>query len=221
MDIYQAMTERHSVRAFKDQPIEEEKITLLQKQVNECNNLSGLNIQLITQDKDAFNTMTAHYGKFSNAVNYFAITGKKSPENIINAGYYGQKLVLYAQTMGLNTCWVALTYNKKKNKILIKDNEKLFCVIALGYGVNQGNSHKTKSYEQVTENAQNAPEWFKKGVQAALLAPTAMNQQKFKFILSDNGVHIKRGLGFYTKLDLGIVKYHFETAAGKDNFKWV
>lgn len=65
-----------------------------------------------------------------------------------------------------------------------------------------------------------APDWFKKGIDAALLAPTAMNQQKFKFILNDNKVKAKAGIGFYSKIDLGIAKYHFEIGAQKENFIW-
>lgn len=64
------------------------------------------------------------------------------------------------------------------------------------------------------------PSWFQKGVDAALLAPTAMNQQKFVISLEGNKVSIKAGIGFYTKLDLGIVKCHFEIGAGADNFQW-
>ena len=60
------------------------------------------------------------------------------------------------------------------------------------------------------------PNWFLKGVQSALLAPTAMNQQKFYFELTDNCiVKTKAGTGFYTKLDLGIAKYNFEIGLGK------
>ena len=58
------------------------------------------------------------------------------------------------------------------------------------------------------------------GVEAALLAPTAMNQQKFVFSLKEDRVSIKPGLGFYSKVDLGIVKYHFELGAGDVPFQW-
>ena len=62
--------------------------------------------------------------------------------------------------------------------------------------------------------------WFEKGVQAALLAPTAVNQQKFLFTLvNDHTVRVEAGWGLYTEVDLGIVKYHFELAAG-DHFEW-
>lgn len=222
MDILEAIKQRHSVRAYLQKGLEEDKVKILNEKIEQLNKQSGLNVQLITEDKDAFNTMMAHYGKFSNAVNYFALVGKKKlDDGYQKVGYYGEELVLLSQMLGLNTCWVALTYNKKKNKIQIAEDEKLYCVISVGYGVNEGTTHKIKTYSQVTKNTEDVPAWFKNGVQAALLAPTAMNQQKFRFLLKDNNqVKIERGLGFYTKIDEGIVKYHFEVAAGKDNFTW-
>ena len=66
-----------------------------------------------------------------------------------------------------------------------------------------------------------APEWFKQGVEMALLAPTAVNQQKFRFELDGNTVMARAGLiGTCLKIDLGIVKCHFELGAGKENFVW-
>ncbi|MBQ7984787.1 MAG: nitroreductase [Bacteroidales bacterium] len=221
MDILQAMEQRHSVRAYTDRSIEKEKTDILFKEIESINAQSGLSLQLILDDKDAFNSMMAHYGKFVNVTNYIAVVGKKSEDFDTKAGYYGEKLVLLAQTLGLNTCWVALTYNKKKNKIHLNDGQRLACVIALGYGQTQGVQHKIKTYEQVVKNpSPSDAQWFKQGVHAALLAPTAMNQQKFKFELDGNKVKLRKGWGFYTKLDLGIVKYHFEAAAGTDNFTW-
>lgn len=64
------------------------------------------------------------------------------------------------------------------------------------------------------------PEWFEKGMKSALLAPTATNQQKFLFTLDQNHVSVRSTGGFYSKVDLGIVKYHFEVGAGIENFHW-
>ena len=58
------------------------------------------------------------------------------------------------------------------------------------------------------------------GGEAALLAPTAMNQQKFFFTLAGERVLAKAGTGFYTRMDLGIVKYHFEIGAGEGEIRW-
>ncbi len=123
---------------------------------------------------------------------------------------------------GLNTCWVAMSFKKGKLKSCtsIQKGEKLYCVLALGYGVTEGAARKSKPIEALCEVKGNAPEWFAKGMEAAALAPTAMNQQKFKLILEGNEVKAVAGIGFYTKMDLGIVKRNFEAAAGKENFRW-
>jgi len=57
-------------------------------------------------------------------------------------------------------------------------------------------------------------------VEAALLAPTAVNQQKFRFTLSDRTVKAEATGGFSSRVDLGIVKYHFERGAGTEHFRW-
>lgn len=220
MELEQIIKQRHSVRVYQDKPIEQEKIDRLNQQIDKINKESNLNIKLVTNDKNAFNTMLAHYGKFSNAFNYFAIISNKNEDSAEKGGYYGEQLVLLSQQLGLNTCWVGLTYNKKNNNLQLKENEKLLCVISVGYGVNQGFEHKIKSFDKVTKNVQNPPEWFKRGVEFALLAPTAMNQQPFCFTLKDNTVGLKRKLSPYSKIDLGIVRYHFELGAGKENFTW-
>ena len=44
------------------------------------------------------------------------------------------------------------------------------------------------------------------------------NVQKFCFkLLPDGNVQATCGKGFYTKLDLGIVRYHFALGAGKES----
>lgn len=144
--------------------------------------------------------------------NYIALVGKKGPGLDEKAGYYGEKLVLKAQELGLNTCWVAMTHGKSAAEI--KKDEKLACIIALGYGTTQGIAHKSKSVEQLCNCASDMPDWFSKGMEAVLLAPTAMNQQKFYITLENEKVSAKAGKGFYTKMDLGIVKYHFEAVTG-------
>ena len=131
-------------------------------------------------------------------------------------GYYGEKIVLFAQHIGLNTCWAALTFNKKKVKTLIPKDEAFCMVIALGYGETQGNPHKGKSLHDVIDVKGGMPEWFVAGVEAALLAPTAVNQQKFVFSLEGDEASVRaKGFGPETKVDLGIVAYHFDVATGR------
>ena len=211
------MKERHSVRQFKDEPISEEHREKLGELVAKCNEESGLNIQVIYDDPDCFNSFLAHYGKFKNAVNYLALVGNKSDEKLDElCGYYGEKIVLEAQGMGLNTCWVGGTYSKGKCKVDKEKGEKIVCVIALGYGEMNGTKHKSKPVKKLCNVAEeDMPTWFKNGMVAAMLAPTALNQQKFYVTLNDDEVIITPNKGVFTKVDLGIVKYHFETETGR------
>ena len=218
MDIMEAMKNRHSVRQYQDRTIEKETLEELKRYIAECNAESGLHIQFIENEPKAFN---AHYGAFSGVTDYIALVGKKSSDLEEKCGYFGEKIVLKAQMLGLNTCWVALTYKKIPGVFTIRDGEKLTVVIAVGYGMTQGVSHKMKTISQVSNAGSDTPDWFVKGIEAALLAPTAMNQQKFRLTYKDGKVSAKAGMGFYAKMDLGIVKCHFEIGAGTENIEWI
>lgn len=221
MELIEAIENRHSVRSYTDKKIEGEVLSELQAEVEACNKESGLHIQLITDDSETFSGFKAHYGKFSNVRNYIGLIGKKEEDLDEKVGYYGERIVLKAQQLGLNTCWVALTYSKRKNKCAVEKGEKLVCVISVGYGSTQGVAHKSRSMDALCKiNNDETPEWFKKGMKAAMLAPTAINQQKFRFTLSENIVNAESMGGPYSNVDLGIVKYHFEIGAGIDNFEW-
>lgn len=219
-DLMKVMKERHSVRTYEAKAINGEVKEELLSCIGQCNQESGLHMQLVTDEPQAFDGFMAHYGKFSGVKNYIAMVGKKGDDLEEKCGYYGEKVVLKAQELGLNTCWVALTYSKIKNAFHIGEGEKLCCVIAIGYGTTQGVSHQVKTIESLCKTEGDMPQWFRNGMEAAQLAPTAMNQQKFMFMLKENRVSAKAGKGFYTKLDLGIVKCHFEIGAGKSGWTW-
>ncbi|MGN1297821.1 MAG: nitroreductase family protein [Clostridia bacterium] len=220
-NIEEIIKSRHSVRHFTDQRIEGATLNSLKQTIDECNKESGLNIQLALNETKAFGE--GHYGNFVNCKNYIALIGNKSDDKLNQkCGYYGEKIVLKAQELGLNSCWVAMTYKKKEVPFKIRQNEKMVIVIAIGYGVNGGVSHKIKEFEQVSKTARSdAPAWYIKGIEYALLAPTAINQQKFIFELArESEVSLESKIGPCSKIDLGIVKYHFELGAGKEKFKW-
>lgn len=227
MTLEEAIRARHSVRQYLDKPIEAEKIEQLQKLIDECNREGGLHIQLVTEEPKAFAGGMAKYGRFRGVRNYIAMIGKKGDD--VNLGYYGEKVVLLAQCLGLNTCWVALTFKKQPDRYEERPDEKLVCVVSLGYGENQGVQHpQKKNVADVVEYKRTIiaalPDWFTRGIEAALLAPTAINQQKFTFALYDeNTVEARTRFTMfngYAPIDLGIAKCHFEIGAGMENFVW-
>lgn len=211
MDILEIMKSRHSVRQYKDQPIESSKREEINAFVKEINTESELSVQIFYDESKCFDSFMAHYGKFENVKNYIAIVGNKNEQE--KAGYYGEKLVLKCQELGLNTCWVAMTHGKSKAEI--KSGQKLLIIISLGYGKTQGVAHKSKSIAELGK-ADQSTEWFDEGMEAVSLAPTAMNQQKFFFELKNGKITAKNLGGFYSKIDLGIAKYHFEIVTGRE-----
>ena len=228
MTLEEAIKARHSVRAYKAQPLAEEIVKVLEKEIEELNRQGHLHIQLIKNEPKAFQGKLAKYGKFSNVTNYLVMAGQKAEDLDERIGYYGEHLVLLAQTLGLNTCWVGLSYSKIPGTYVLEEGEVIKAYIAIGYGETQGVGHKIKTVGKASNASDITPSWFRKGVEAALLAPTAVNQQKFFFEYvsardsKSAQVIAKRSFSLigYTQLDLGIAKYHFEVGAGKDNFEW-
>lgn len=213
MDLIQATKERHSVRQYTDRPIPEDVREKLVGEMERLNQESGLHMQLLFDEPQCFDSARAHYGRFSGVTDYLAIVGKKAPDLDDKAGYWGEHLVLFAQTLGLNSCWVAMTHGK--SHAVIEKGEQLAIIVALGYGKTQGVAHKTKPMGDLCTVTGDMPDWFRRGMEAALLSPTAVNQQKF--LISWDGQRLcgrVKGAGFYTKIDLGIVKCDFELASG-------
>lgn len=223
MDLKEAVAARHSVRRYLDKPLTSNQIATLQAAIARINAESGLHIQLVLDEPKAFSTGLFKYGAFSGVKNYLVMAGKKGGVAEEAVGYYGEELVLLAQTLGLNTCWVGLTYKRIPGTYRLNPGERVHCVISLGYGETPGVQHPMKSRERFFKAEGPLPDWFIAGLDAAQLAPTAINQQKFKFILHADGrveARALRSLAGYTRMDLGIARYHFEIGAAPERVNW-
>lgn len=227
MNLTEAIFERHSVRDYLDMPLAGELVSVLKERIKEVNAESGLHVQLVVDEPLAFKGIRS-YGKFHGVSDYIVMAGRRTKDLDQLVGYYGEQLVLYAQTLGLNTCWVGMTHGKTAGAFHLEADEKVACVIAVGYGATQGVRHKIKTVDQVSNASSNTPAWFRQGVEAALLAPTAVNQQKFSFDYLGQGadgkgiVRLRKGFSVfgYTRMDSGIARLHFELGAGVENFVW-
>lgn len=227
MTLLEAIDARHSVRRYISRPLEREAVDCLRAKIDECNSKGNLHIQLVLNERKGFSGMLA-YGSFSGVENYIVMAGRRADDLDERVGYYGEQIVLLAQQLGLGTCWAGLSYRKVKGAYALDSEEKVACMISLGYPDDAGRKHKCKSVEDVSNVGVSTPGWFEKGVRAALKAPTAVNQQKFyiEYAGVKDGRHCVRARRLfsmvgYTSMDLGIVKLHFEIGAGKDNFEWV
>ncbi len=219
----EALRERRSIRKYQDRPLEASVVDALNREIEKINREGDLRMQLVTNEPKAFKGFLS-YGSFSNVSNYVMVVGRKSDSLEYRAGYYSEKFVLEAQKLGLRTCIVGLTYKKVDGAFTIGPDERVVVCIAIGYGAEDGRNHKVKTPEQVSNLTAESPEWFASGVEAALKAPTAVNQQKFYFeYVAPDGVKPQRGKSLvgYTKIDLGIAMFNFEVGAGRENFRWI
>lgn len=212
---------RHSVREYDGRNPQGDELETLRQVVDECARTSGLNIQLVLNNPEAFQVV-ARFGLVHGALANVAFVTSRGNADDEAIGYWGQRIVLEAQDAGLNTCWVALS-SRRKNKATRSNGEKVRLVIAVGYGKTQGKPRKTKSIEQLaTIECPETPSWFQTAMEAAQLAPTAMNNQNFHVTLRPDGktVAIEAPKGVWNTLDMGIVKRNFEVVAHELGADW-
>ena len=219
-NIWDVMRARHSVRHYLDKAIEPELAERLRTAIAEINAAEPrVRFELVTDEPEAFRAGQPSYGNFRGCRNYIVLCGKRGADEAV--GYHGEELVLLAQSLGLGSCWVALTFEKDKVTVAPPAGMKLFDLIALGYVEDPGHPHRSKPVIKLAKITPDTPQWFEAGMDAAMLAPTAINQQRFFFEqVGERGVKARALLGPCSKTDLGIVKLHFELGAGKENFEW-
>ena len=218
MDFKEAMQKRHMVRKYTDKPLSDEIIAKINERIELNNKTYNLNMKLmINNSKGVSSIMKLIMARGVN--NFIILAGDVSGNLGERLGYSGADIMLYAQTLGLNTWWVGGTFNRSVKRYV--DNKKVTGIIAIGYGQTQGVPHKSKNVEDVSKyEGTIIPSWFISGVDGALLAPTALNKQDFMLIGNGNRVKIECSNGIFTGSNVGLIKYHFELGAGKGNFEW-
>lgn len=215
----EAIRARHAVRTYAMEPLSPAIIDGLKEEMELCNRLGQLHIQLVTENGDAFKSLVPLFGRFKNVRNYIALAAKRQDGFYEACGYYGARLMIRAQQAGLNSCWVTNTYNAKKCQVSLASNEELVGVIAIGYGTTDGTQHKSKGMERLCKPCRD--QWFVDGMNAAVLAPTGLNRQNFFIEANGDTVSIRpTDSRTMSKIDIGIVKYHFEIGAAKGKINW-
>jgi hypothetical protein len=228
-DLLRLMQNRHDVHDYSDEPIEPEKAAKLQAEIDAANEIGGLHIQLVQDDPKGVSGFWAAYGQFKNVNNYLAMVGPNTMRLDELCGYFGEHLVLIAQQLGLQTCWVGLGFNRKKGAFEKAKDERAAVAIAIGHGNNMGASKESKPASEISNLTSDSPEWFRRGIEAVRLAPTVMDEQQIRIDLLDettpDGRRHVRAIaaekGHYNYVDYGIARYHFEMEAGMENFVWV
>lgn len=220
----EAIKNRISRRTFEKVHIDIQKRTTIITWINNINKLSGLTLQYIDDGSEAFKSMKKSYGMFKNVRSVILMKGLKTDINLKEKiGYYGEELILDITDLGLGTCWVAGTFDESVFNIE-NEEEKLICVVPVGViksttikekAVRSIIHRKVKGIEERVISDCDLPQWAMKGMEAVLLAPSAINTQKAKFIFKDNQMRAEIINDYKCDMiDLGIAKKHFEIEAG-------
>lgn len=214
----EAARERHSVRRYTVERIPDDLVAVLEEEIRRCNTEGGLGIRLVLDEPKAFGGLMTRATGFSGAVNYFAMIGPDDGDLNEKCGYYGERLVLLAQSIGLRTCW-AMLCSKKHLGEPVPEGSRMAIGISVGFGADDGKPHSDKPVERIADLT-DAPDWFARGIECVMLAPSGVNRQPIRFSQKDGVVSVSYKPSNLTRIDCGIARYHFELGAGRDSFRW-
>ena len=231
MTLQEAIDKRISRRTYLETPICHSKLETIQQAIEKYNRKGDLSIQLIENGRDTFSGFFKSYGMFKGVNTLIALKGKKADEHLKEkCGYWGEYLVLEAESLGLGSCWVGATFDKNNSLFQLADDEELVCVITIG-NVDENMTFKENTIRKIIHRKVRGldefyvakevpPHWFLNGVEAVRKAPSAVNRQKYKFAYTDGIVSaFSEDNTQFGLVDLGIAKAHFAIASnGKFEF---
>ena len=218
---------RKSQRYFSKEELREDCIRKIQEEINAVNAESGFTIEFVEDGSKAFSAFGKSYGLFKNVRSLILLKGNPGQANFREKiGYYGEKLLLFAEGLGLSTCWVGGTFDRES--FSYAEEEHVQAVILLGYAGEGGLKEKffrtllpskKKNWTSRVEGDSPYPKWVREGMEAVALAPSALNKQKPFFHYRD-GILTATVENSYEMdmVDLGIAKYHFEVGVGCGHF---
>ncbi len=232
---FDAILKRRSRRRFDNKPLEKEHLEQMNYVCREFHPFQHARAILVTESSDkVFKGIIGSFGKVKNAPAFIAFIGNMESSYVQEqVGYTGEGIILEAQALGLSTCWVGGFFKKRVVQSLIEINntEKVIAVTPVGYAVKNlafeeklmtgfGRTHKRKELPMMVTGMNDAkrPEWINKALDAARLAPSAVNRQPWLFHVEYDGITVlvnstKQGYGLSKRLDCGIAMLHIEVAA--------
>lgn len=233
---YNTIKVRRSRRQFNGQPIYKAVVKDLMDFSDELNSrVEGFRAAIVTENPEkVFKGAVGSYGKIKNAPAYVAFIGDMSDPNVQEkSGYLGECFILEATTHGLATCWVGgfFDQNEVAKQINLGPGERVLAVSPIGYTVKEYNleeklmsglagSHKRKSLAVLCKGipAEKWPDWVRIALEAARLAPSAVNRQPWRFTINEDYVMVSLdsqyfSFGISKRLDCGIAMLHFQVGA--------
>lgn len=232
---YGAISIRRSRRVFGPRRINPADLKRLEEHCHEYRPYPEVRSVLVTTNPDLiFKGAVGTYGKIKGATALAAFVGAMdSPQVNEKLGYLGESLILEATSMGLDTCWVGGFFRPEVAAELVqaRPGEQVLAVTPLGYARESisleekimtgfGRTHRRKPMAELVSGLEQAswPAWVKKALEAARMAPSAVNRQPWRFKVAEDNItvavdSIKDTYGIAKRLDCGIAMLHLELGA--------
>jgi nitroreductase len=231
-----AIEKRRSRRHFDPNlPIAPEALAALDKVCNQFTPFPHAQSRLVTESAESvFKGIIGSLGKVKGASAFIAFIGNMDDPFVHEeVGYTGEGIVLEATALGLNTCWVGGFFRPEIAASLVKvsNKERVLAVTPVGYARESesweeklmtgfGRSHNRLPLSRLVKGLprEKWPDWVNVSLEAARLAPSAVNRQPWSFDVQDDGVTVfirtkRREFGVSKRLDCGIAMLHLEVAA--------
>lgn len=241
---------RKSVRTYIEKPLNETDrakieafIDFLSKEEHPFS--AKVRIRLFDVDKDINSKSLGTYGVIKGARSYLGVAVNEAPDAMEAVGYVFEKLVLYAASIGLGTCWLGGTFNRSEfAKAMELEGDEFFPIASpIGYPAKKNHTVDKIMRKAIKADSRKDFEslFFDGGFDKALteksageyaypleilrLAPSAKNAQPWRILKDGDSFHffekktIPSSNHDIQRLDIGIALCHFDLAAKEKGFE--
>jgi nitroreductase len=228
---------RRSRRRYDSIPLDPSQLNQLQAVCAGFRPYPEARAEIIKDSPDrVLRGVAGSYGKVKGAPALIAFIGDINQRYVNEKiGYTGEGIILEATAMGLGTCWVggSMFFRRGLAESIVgaSKSERVFAVTPVGYAVKEfsadervqtgfGMFHRRKPLAEMVSGLDKKewPGWIKAALEAARLAPSAINRQPWRFYVEPDSITISVNSsplqwGISKRLDCGIAMLHIEVAA--------
>jgi len=190
---------------------------------------------LVTESPDSvFKGAIGPFGKIKGVPAFIAFIGNMGSPNVHEqVGYMGEGIILEAEALNLASCWVAGFFrpNVVASLTRIDKGERVLAVTPIGYAIKRqaleerlmtgfGLTHRRRALSDLVTGLLESewPQWIRAALEAARLAPSAVNRQPWRFHIEPHSITVSvntlsREYGLSKRLCCGIAMLHIEVTA--------
>lgn len=236
--IKETIEKRRSVRSYDGRRVPDELLAELFEYIETVRNPFDIPVCVqVLESGDGSAQKLGTYGVIRGTTQFLAVSVPKVPMAMEAAGYSFEELVLYATHLGLGTCWLAGTFDRKAftEALNLGENEIMPVISPIGFPAEKRSigetlmragmrSDKRKNWEELffsgdfaTPLRRESAGKFAEPLELLRLAPSATNAQPWRIVLDSEGVHFYARMAVeelaIQRVDLGIAANHFDLAA--------